>query len=218
MKRMMRLAAAAVAAAGGLGGAVGCAGGPSVQNRYANFADPCWPERYAYEARNAAVAPFAVHVSNGNIVDHTLANYHFEQGSDRLTPGGMQKLDYLTRRRPAPDKVVYLQTARDVAFDPAAPDQVANTRLELDARRAAAVQKYVAATTAGRAVAMDVQVIDPPEMTTSAQGQANAVRAWPAQYTAAIQGQGGAGAVTGTGSGTGAATTTTTTTSGGGTR
>ena len=215
MKQMMRLAAAAVAV-GGLA-AVGCAGRPSAQERYSNLADPCWPERYAYADRNAVVAPFAAHVSNGNIVDHTLATYHFEPGTDRLSPGGMQKLDYLARRRPAPDKVVYLQTARDVAFDPGVPDKVASARQDLDARRATAVQRYVAATTAGRPVAVEVQVIDPPDMTTSAEGQANAIRLWPAQYTAGIQGQGGAGGVAGTGSGAPATASGTQGNAGGGT-
>jgi hypothetical protein len=199
MNRMMRVAAAAVAMAGGLG-AVGCS--TSLQDRWAGYVDPCWPERYGYEARQEVLAPFAAHVENGRIMDGTVFNFEFEQGTDKLSPGGMAKLDYLSRRRPAPDRVVYLQTARKL---PA-------TRADLDAKRAAAIQKYLAATTAGRGLVFDVTVLDPGDITFSAQGPANAARALPSRYgaTAAATGSGGGGggsaSVTATTSGGGAAT------------
>jgi hypothetical protein len=96
MNRMIKaaVAAAAVAAAGtsvgchstgaGGGGAGGCGadgahgGGATCQDRLAGLWDPCWPERYSYQARQATLQPFAAHASNGAIVDQTLSNYHFE--------------------------------------------------------------------------------------------------------------------------------------------
>src|ERR1700752_238363 len=154
MTRILKAAAAVVAIAGL--GTTGC------QSRYANWVDPCWPERYNHTARAESLAPFANHVGNGEGLDHTLFNFHFDAGSEKLTPGGMQKLDYLTRRRPAPPSRLYLQTARDVAYDAAPNDKTAANRSDLDAKRLAAVQKYLAATTAGRGRgAVEIQVIDP---------------------------------------------------------
>ena len=206
MTRMMKAAAAAAAVAGGLG-AVGCAGGPSAQDRNSALIDPCWPERYNFEARQEVLAPFAAHAENGRIVDATVFNFEFEPGADKLTPGGMAKLDYLSRKRPAPDRIVYLQTARDLAYDAANADKLAGTRADLDGKRATAIQKYLAATTAGRGLAFDVTVIDPNDITFSAGGPTNAARALPGKYgaSAAAAGTGGGGGGSATTSGGGAA-------------
>ena len=40
------------------------------------------------------------------------------------------------RRRPNPDTCLFLQTAQDIAYDPNAPDKMAETRQELDLKRA----------------------------------------------------------------------------------
>ena len=71
---------------------------------------------------------FAPQVNNGQVLDQTIWNYHFEPGTDRLTAGGLEHLAYIARRRPHPDTAVYLQTAQDVAYDPASPDKLAETR------------------------------------------------------------------------------------------
>ncbi len=194
MTRTLKSAAALVAI-GGLATA-GC------QNCYSQKVDPCWPERYNHVARAEVLAPFANHVGNGEGLDHTLFNFHFEAGSEQLTPGGQQKLDYLTRRRPAPPSRLYLQTARDVAYDPAPNDKTAANRSDLDAKRLASVQKYLAATTAARGLTFEIQVIDPADQTMNATGPANAVRGLTTQYQSTIEGAGGVGA---TGSGGGAA-------------
>ena len=72
--------------------------------------------------------PIAPQVSNGHVLDQTVWNYDFEPGTDKLTGGGLEHLAYLARRRPQPDPMVYLQTAQDVAYDPASPDKLAATR------------------------------------------------------------------------------------------
>src|SRR5436190_5624671 len=89
---------------------------------YRDLVDPCYPERYEYAARQEVHGALAPQVNNGHVLDQTLWNYHFEAGTDKLTPGGMQHLAYLARRRPAPDCIVYLQTAQDLPYDPATPD------------------------------------------------------------------------------------------------
>jgi len=213
MNRTMKLAILTVAAAGAFA-SVGCMnnGRPSAQDRYAGVVDPSWPERYNYQARQEVVAPFAAHVMNGAVADHTLANYHFEQGTDKLNPGGLEKLDYLVRRRPAPDSRVYLATARDLAFDPAAPEKRTSVVSDLDTKRAAAIHKYLAATTASRNLSFEVQVIDLPDFSQRAEGPATAVRGYPTSFQSGLSG--GPGVLGGAGGG--AAPTTTGVPAGGG--
>jgi hypothetical protein len=69
---------------------------------------------------------FTPQVHNGRILDQTIWNYHFESGSDKLTPGGMDKLDQLVRRRPEPDPRVFLATARDLIYNADKPDEYAD--------------------------------------------------------------------------------------------
>jgi hypothetical protein len=126
--------------------------------------DPCWPQRYAYQARQSVLEGMGGQVYNGHVLDQTVWNFHFEPGSDRLTPGGLEHLAYLARRRPCPDPVVYLQTAQDVAYDPAAPEKFVEGRYDLNARRAASVQKYLSAVAAGKPVNFDVIVHDPADV------------------------------------------------------
>src|SRR5204863_7516161 len=69
--------------------------------------------------------------------------------------------DVLLRRRPVPDPRVFLATARDLAYDPGNPDALTGARDDLNNRRAAAIQKYIGAQTAGRPMAFEVVVHDP---------------------------------------------------------
>ena len=189
MNRMFQAGLTLVAAAGTFG-SVGCmhSGRPGVQERYAEVVDPCWPERYNAVARQEVLAPFAAQVANGTVVDQTIFNYHFEPGTDKLTPGGYDKLDYLARRRPAPDSRLYLQTTRDVSYDAAKPEVVGTTRADLDAKRIAAVHKYLTASVAPRQIAFEVQVIDTPDLSIRAEGPANAVRGYPTRFQSGIGG------------------------------
>jgi hypothetical protein len=123
--------------------------------------DPCWPDRYANEARAAAVATFQPQVENGHVLDQTVWNMHFEFGTDKLNGEGMDKLDQLSRRRPSPDTRLFLQTARDISYDAEKPGDYATKRVELDSKRIASVQRYLKATLTGREVAFDIQIHDP---------------------------------------------------------
>jgi hypothetical protein len=148
-----------LALAGGaalLATAVGCYG-------YGDLVDPCWPYRYAYEAKTEVNAASAPQIANGHVLDQTVWNWMFEPGTDRLTWGGLDHLAYLVRRRPYPDCQVFLQTAQDIPYDPAHPERFAELRCDLDARRIAAVQKYLTADAAGRHVDFQVTVIDPSD-------------------------------------------------------
>jgi uncharacterized membrane protein YgcG len=61
-----------------------------------------------------------------------------------------------------PDTTIYLQTAQDVAYDAAAPDQFSKDRSDLDSKRVQAMQRYLGAITAGRPMAFNVAVHDAP--------------------------------------------------------
>lgn len=155
MNRYMSRMLAGAVAAGGLA-AAGCHSDP-----FSKHGDPCWPDRYANESRAAVVANFQPQVENGHILDQTVWNMHFDFGTDRLNGAGMDKLDQLARRRPAPDPRMFLQTARDIPYDPEKPEAYANKRVELDTARVAAVRKYLKATMTGRETEVEIQIHDP---------------------------------------------------------
>ena len=161
MKRFTKLLTGVVLA-GGLA-ATGCHSfGMEVSEGGAfGHGDPCWPDRYTNEARAAVIAAFQPQVENGQVLDQTIWNLHFDYGSDRLNGAGMDKLDQLARRRPQPDTRLFLQTARDIAYDAEKPADYGAKRNELDTRRIAAIQRYLAATLTGRPATFEVQVHDP---------------------------------------------------------
>jgi hypothetical protein len=92
----------------------------------------------------------------------------FEPGTATLTPGGLEHLAYLARRRPCPDPTIYLQVAQDIPYDPAAPDKFVEARNELDTKRMQAIQDYLTAQTAGRCLTFHVVRHDPAEVGLSA--------------------------------------------------
>lgn len=178
----------------------GLAGG--CVHKYADVVDPCYPQRYNAVARAEVIGAFAPQVHNGHILDQTLWNYHFETGSAKLHPSGYDKLDYLMRRRPVPDSRVFLQTARDISYDAAKPDEFADARRELDAQRIMAIQAYLHAQTAGRPMGFDVVVHDPAPTGISADEAILSVRSMRAGARGGIGSgllsAGGSAAVSGT--------------------
>jgi hypothetical protein len=165
MKGFSKTWLTAAGLAGALAGAQGC-------DVYRNLADPCYPERYEFASEVEENAAFRPQVINGHVLDQTVWNYQFEYGTDRLTPGGLDHLAYLARRRPAPDPTIYLQTAQDVIYDPAAPAKFSEVRATLDNKRIQAIQNYLTAETAGRPVSFTVLVHDPavPSVAAAAMG------------------------------------------------
>jgi hypothetical protein len=98
------LAAGLVASAGCVG--MGCK----------DLIDPCWPQRYNAQAREEVLGPFATQASNGLVLEQTVWNHHFKEGSDQLLPGGQALLSRLARRRPSPVAQVFVQTAYDLTY------------------------------------------------------------------------------------------------------
>jgi hypothetical protein len=189
----------AMAAAGIAAAASGCQN--QLGERYHNLVDPCWPDRYNHTARLETLQPFQSQAVNGHTLEQTVWNYHFEAGTDVLSIAGLQTLDLIVKRRPSPDGRVYLQTARDIAYDATAPEKLADGRRDLDERRAKAVQKYLAAQTAARPMTFEVQVIDPSDPAISARYPGNAIQQLVGQYQATLGGGVGGGAGGGGGGG-----------------
>jgi hypothetical protein len=157
MNGFIKKQAASLCVIGGLAALAGC-------SCYRDIVDPCYPARYNAEARNLTINGMAPQVNNGHVLEQTIWNYHFDMGSDKLTPGGVQALAYLARRRPTPDPVVYVQTAQDIPLDAGSVDKFADERSKLDGKRVEAVRKALAAMTAGRGVNFEVLVHDPHEV------------------------------------------------------
>lgn len=179
MKGLMKTALAAACLAGGLG-SIGCHGGGE---RLSNCIDPCHMERYGAAARQEVITAFTPQVQNGRILDQTIWNYQFEAGTDKLTAGGQDKLDQIVRRRPQPDPRVFLATARDISFAADRPDDYADARRELDVKRTVAVQKYLAAQTAGRPIPFEVLVHDPSDPGMAGVSARNAITSQRGNYT-----------------------------------
>jgi outer membrane protein OmpA-like peptidoglycan-associated protein len=168
----LRAAAAALVLAGGFGSLGcahdGCARGECargqkapVEDHYRNWYDTNWPDRYDYAARQSVLAPFAQQAANGHFLHQTIWNFYFEPGSDKLTPGGMEKLDTLARTNPGPDTKIYIQTSRDLVVTPETAEKNVALRSDLDARRAAAIQRYLN-TQPGGAITYEIAVHDAP--------------------------------------------------------
>lgn len=66
------------------------------------------------------------------------------------------------RRRPAPDTVVYIQAAQDIAYDGDA-DKYIKAREELNRERVASVQKFLNAEAAGSGMNFTVLVHNPAD-------------------------------------------------------
>ncbi len=198
MKGFMKKTLALFWIAGALA-SVGCQDG----ERYRNLVDPCHMERYGAVARQEVITGFTPQVHNGRILDQTIWNYHFDSGTDKLNPSGMDKLDQLVRRRPEPDQRVFLATARDLIYNVDKPDEYAETRRDLDAKRSIAIQKYLAVQTAGRPMQFDVLIHDPADPAIPGAGIRNAISTQRTNYTGVLTRGGGGGA--GGGAGTGGA-------------
>jgi uncharacterized membrane protein YgcG len=153
--------------------------------------DPCWPERWNYLARQEVYAASAPQIVNGHVLDQTIWNWNFEKGTDKLHPSGLEKLDYIIRRRPQPDTHVFVQTAGDIEYDPAAPEKFIEKRSDLDVRRVQAVEKYLMAASAGRGAAWQVAVHDPGDPSLRAIPVGNAVMGMYGSFSGTLGNAGG---------------------------
>jgi len=228
MNRMMRAATAAILVASTVG-STGCypRTGVTHEDRYRNAVDTAYPERYNYAARQSVVAPFAQQVANGEQINQTIATWYFDDGKDALNGAGKAKLDSIARSTPRPNTKLYLQAARDARVTEGSGDTINAIRDELDAKRAAAIQNYMA-TQPGNTVVYEIAMVDSPTSGIYSPFAITAFRGQAAGYQGTLQGGGpgsqatlssgsslgtgvntagtGAGTGQGTGTGTGAGT------------
>lgn len=143
MKGFRAKAWAAGCMAASLVSAVGCG-----DYTYDDIVDPCWPQRYACVARHEVNTPLATQADNGAVLEQTVWDYHFgadKDGNVVLTRAGIEKLNSLARRRPTPMPEIFVQTAQNVEYNAATPEQFATKRQEVDGKRVKAVTDYLAA-------------------------------------------------------------------------
>ncbi len=143
---------------------------------YRDIVDPCWPQRYNALAAQSVNDADNAQAYNGHVLDQTVWNYDFERDprtgapTDRLTPGGMERLKYISRHRPIADCHIYLATAQDLpGLAELPPEVVVQNRAELNSRRIVSIQKFLAAQTNGHAN-YTVEVHDPAEVGLAAMG------------------------------------------------
>ena len=102
---------------------------------YRDVVDPYYPKRYNVDARNSVRTALAPQVSNGNVLDQTVWDFHFETGKPELNAMGKDHLKRLARRRPAAQEVIFLQVAQN-------PDENANNK-ELNKVRSENIKAYM---------------------------------------------------------------------------
>lgn len=102
---------------------------------YRDVVDPYYPKRYNVDARNSVRTALASQVSNGNVLDQTVWDFHFETGKPELNAMGKDYLKRLARRRPAAQEVIFLQVAQ-------IPDENANNK-ELNRARSENIKTYM---------------------------------------------------------------------------
>lgn len=185
------------------------------QDHHGKWYDISWPDRYNYAARQAVVGPFAQQAANGHFLHQTMWNFYFEPGSDKLTAGGMDKLSSMAHATPGPDPRIYLQHAQDIGTTPENMDKVAGMRNDLNAKRAVAVQRYMA-TQFGPPITYEVLVHDAPTPGISGIFAGGAYRGQGSGYRGGLSsgtiGVGSVGGGSGSGLMPGNATSTTTST------
>ena len=81
---------------------------------YRDVVDPYYPKRYNVDARNSVRTALAPQVSNGNVLDQTVWDFHFETGKPELNAMGKEHLERLARRRPVAQEVIFLQVTRNL--------------------------------------------------------------------------------------------------------
>ena len=142
---------------------------------YRDIVDPCWPERYDSMARHSVNEATNAQAFNGHVLDQTVWNAHFERDprtgepTAKLTPAGIEHLNYLSRRRPAPDAHIFLATAHDIAgLDTLPADKAIARRKKLNEDRIASIKNYLAIQSGGPA-AYVIDVHDPAEVYLPAQ-------------------------------------------------
>jgi hypothetical protein len=172
---------------------------PTVQEKYYDCVDPCWPQRYDTMASDSVSAAFGAQVENGHILEQTVWNSHFERGTQVLTPAGQAHLADLSHRPPHADPHIYLETAYDtpVPYNPADPAKYAIDRAWLDSERKKAILDFLNAQMAGRFVPFEVIIHDPHDVGMHSVPMIRSINEFHNSFKGFLPLGGGGGAVSG---------------------
>lgn len=114
---------------------------------YNELVDPCYPERWNCQARSAVQSRVAMQAKNGLDMEQTLFTYHFEPGSDKITPSGQNILARIATRRPSSFKEVFIQNSFDAMpstdFDANRAEEFQQKMRDLNERRKRNVIAYL---------------------------------------------------------------------------
>jgi hypothetical protein len=120
-------------------------------DHYRDLVDPCYPERYNSMARHSTREMLNAQSDKGHILEQTVWNWHFERDpktdlpSERLNGAGIAVLSRISRTLPCPDFQLYVQNAQDILYkDGVAPEKLVKERNDLNEKRAAAIQRFMA--------------------------------------------------------------------------
>lgn len=126
-------------------------------------------------AANAVSAARNRHIRNGQILDRTLWNYHFEAKKAELLPSGVGMLNRLARSQAMnPEMEIFVATAHDLPYRSDDPAGFATSRERLDSQRAKIVREYLQA--ALRKESVRVLLCDPAPVGMAAAEAASAYR------------------------------------------
>lgn len=171
---------------------------------YRQCVDPCYPERYNYQARMSVRDTFNAQANRGHMLDQTIWSHHFEKDSRNgedlvtkdvktkeervvLTSGAKEHLKYIAFRQPVADCVIMLQ--RDVNSD-------------VNFRRRLAIENYLVTLAPGRPFVVeewDVRELGPvvlPPRFQDEKGQPNpgsSILVLPKMITGSTTSSGGSG-------------------------
>ena len=110
-------------------------------------------------ARSAVFGPFIIQANNGQVLDQTLWNHHYLEGTDDLHSSGFYVLDRLARRNNGEMLELHLQTARDLEYNRKNADKYQKFREGLDFKRVQAIVDYMRGNHPN--ITFTVRVIDP---------------------------------------------------------
>ena len=75
-----------------------------------------WPDPFIPMDRAAVKVPFQMMANNGWERQNLLADYHFTEENDALSPGGAQRLNWIATQAPTPRRMVFVQRGQTPAI------------------------------------------------------------------------------------------------------
>lgn len=130
------------------------------------------PDDFTQAARYSLSHGLEMQAVNGEMLDHTLWNYHFEEDSEELRPSGRAFLDRFARNSSVTCSGYYLQSAHDIEFEPNEPETYFRRRDELNALRQKSAADYLARVAPGNTLVAQIHDRAPVSIPSDESGRA----------------------------------------------